>query len=75
VGQGSGDLWQDIVPRVDAGRCRRCAECPAVTSCLANAFRRPDPNGLPVVDEGYCFGCYSCAGACPHGAILLPRLR
>lgn len=65
-------FWADIVPRVDPERCRRCAECPAVAACLAQAFRREDPDNVPAVDESFCFGCYSCAGACPHGAINLP---
>jgi Fe-S-cluster-containing hydrogenase component 2 len=71
----SGGIFDDIVPRVDAGKCRRCADCPAVTACLAQGFRREDPDSVPVVDESMCFGCYSCAGACPHNAIILPRFR
>jgi Fe-S-cluster-containing dehydrogenase component len=68
-------FWGDIVPRVDPERCLRCADCPAVAACLAQGFRRPDPDGLPAIDESICFGCYSCASACPHGAIILPRFR
>ena len=68
-------FWDDIVPRVDADRCRRCADCPAVAACLAQGFRRDDQDSVPTVDEKLCFGCYSCAGACPHGAIILPRFR
>ncbi len=73
MGEQSG-FWADIVPRVDPERCRRCADCPAVVACLAKAVRRGDPNDVPAVDQGICFGCYSCAGACPHGAILLPGM-
>jgi Fe-S-cluster-containing hydrogenase component 2 len=75
VGQQPGSFWEDIVPTVDVARCQRCAECPVVASCLSKAFRRTDPLGPPAVDEGLCFGCYACAGACPHGAILLPRMH
>ena len=66
-------FWDDIVPRVDAERCRRCADCPPMVSCPAQAFRRNGPESVPVTDEDFCFGCHSCAGACPHGAIILPR--
>jgi Pyruvate/2-oxoacid:ferredoxin oxidoreductase delta subunit len=71
---GAG-LWDDIVPRVDAERCVRCADCAAVAACLAQGFRRKDETSVPVVDESICFGCYSCAGACPHNAIIVPRFR
>jgi Fe-S-cluster-containing hydrogenase component 2 len=66
-------FWDDIVPRVDPEKCRRCADCPVVAACLARSYRRDDPDDVPVVDEQICFGCYSCAGACPYGAVLLPR--
>lgn len=68
-------FWEDIVPRVDPERCRRCADCPAVAACMTQGIRRKEPDDLPVVDDSICFGCYSCAGACPHGAIILPRFR
>jgi len=66
-------LWKDVVPRVDPGLCRQCADCPPVAECPAQAFRRTGPGQVPAVDEGFCLGCYSCAGACPYGAIALPR--
>ena len=46
-----------------------------MAACLAGAFRRPDPEGLPAPDESLCFGCYSCISACPYGAIILPQNR
>jgi len=72
---GEGGFWSDIVPSVDAGLCRHCADCMAVAACLAQGFRRDNPETLPVVDENRCFGCYSCAAACPHKAVNLPRFR
>jgi len=73
VGHNPSSLWDDVVPRVDPVRCQRCADCPPMASCSAQAFRRDDPDGIPVIDEGFCFGCYSCADACTYGAIILPR--
>ena len=67
------DFWGDIVPRVDRDLCRRCTDCAPVAVCLAQGVRRDDPEGVPYVDANTCFGCYSCVGACPHGAIILPR--
>lgn len=75
MSEETGGIWDDIVPRVDPDRCRRCAECPSVATCLAQGFRREDQGSVPVVDESMCFGCYSCVGACPHGAIIPPRFR
>jgi Fe-S-cluster-containing dehydrogenase component len=71
VGQETS-FWEDIVPRVDPERCRRCRDCAPVAVCLARAFHRNGEDGVPVVDEDFCFGCYSCAGACLHKAIILP---
>jgi carbon-monoxide dehydrogenase iron sulfur subunit len=69
----TSNLWEDVVPRVDPTRCRRCPDCPPMATCPAQGFRRSEPDSIPVADEDFCFGCYSCADACPHGAIILPR--
>jgi carbon-monoxide dehydrogenase iron sulfur subunit len=66
-------FWDDVVPRVDPSLCRRCADCPPMAACSAQAIRRASPDSVPVADEDFCFGCYSCASACPYGAIILPR--
>jgi len=71
----TGSLLDDILPRVDAARCRRCADCPPVATCPAMGLRRSSEYDVPVVDESFCFGCYSCAVACPHGAILTRMAR
>jgi Fe-S-cluster-containing hydrogenase component 2 len=73
MGQEASGFWLDIVPRVDPERCRHCADCAAAAACLVGGFRRDDPENLPFVREEICFGCYSCAGACPNRAIILPR--
>jgi Fe-S-cluster-containing hydrogenase component 2 len=73
VSQESSTLWNDLVPQVDAQRCRRCAVCPPVETCLTRAVRRDGPGSLPYADPNLCFACYSCAATCPYGAILSPR--
>jgi carbon-monoxide dehydrogenase iron sulfur subunit len=73
MSQEAGGFWTDIVPRADPERCRHCADCAAVAACLAQGLRRDSQDQVPYADENVCFGCYSCVGACPHGAILLPR--
>jgi Fe-S-cluster-containing dehydrogenase component len=68
-------FWADVVVRVDPEQCRRCLDCAPMAACTANAFRRERPDSVPVTDENFCFGCYACAAACPHDAIVLPRRR
>ena len=68
-------FWDDIVPRVDPVLCQRCPDCAPVATCPASAFRRATEEDVPVADEGFCFGCYACAAACTHRAIILPRNR
>ena len=75
MSQGRSGFWDDIIPRVDAERCQRCTDCAAVAACLSNSIRQDGPGSVPVVDDRVCFGCYSCAGACLYGAIILPRAR
>ncbi|NIV28654.1 MAG: hypothetical protein GWN58_03785 [Anaerolineae bacterium] len=75
MSEASSGFWDDIIPKVDVELCRRCADCPPVAACLSNSFRRDGPGSVPVVDDRVCFGCYSCAGACPYDAIILPRAR
>ncbi len=73
MGQDGSSLWDDLVPRVDPQRCRRCADCPPLAVCLVQGFRRDSPTGLPTTDQDHCLGCYACVGACSYGAILLPK--
>ena len=68
-------IWADVVVRVDPELCRRCPDCAPLAACTANAIRRENLESVPVADEDFCFGCYACAMACPHEAIVLPRRR
>lgn len=69
----AGGLWDDVVPKVDPERCRRCIDCAPLSACLAGGIRRDDAEDVPYADEDRCFGCYSCVSACPYNAILMPR--
>jgi len=75
AGPAGGGFWDDIMPRVDPALCRRCDDCPPVAACSSSSIRRDGPNSVPMIDDRVCFGCYSCAGACPYKAIILPRAR
>ncbi len=47
--------------------CNHCAKPPCVQVCPVGAtFTTPD--GVVLVDEGYCIGCRYCVQACPYGA-------
>jgi Fe-S-cluster-containing hydrogenase component 2 len=67
--------WNDMVPKIDIGRCQRCADCPPVAACLARALCREGSGSIPFADGDLCFACYSCVGACPFGAIVAPRMH
>jgi Fe-S-cluster-containing hydrogenase component 2 len=75
VREESSSFWDSIVPWVDPKRCQRCADCAAEAACLAQGIRRERTASVPSVSDEVCFGCYSCAGACPHGAVKQPRKR
>jgi NAD-dependent dihydropyrimidine dehydrogenase PreA subunit len=75
VGQKRNGFWDDVVPVVDPERCRRCADCPPLAACPVQGLSRTSLEDVPVADKDFCLGCYSCADACPHNAIILPRAR
>jgi Fe-S-cluster-containing hydrogenase component 2 len=74
VKERASRLWDDIVPGVDPTQCRRCTECPPLAACPAWAFRRAGQNDVPFASRDLCLGCYACADACPHRAVLPPRI-
>lgn len=46
--------------------CNHCAHSPCVQVCPVGAtFESPD--GVVLVDKGYCLGCRYCVQACPYG--------
>ncbi|MGE4584309.1 MAG: 4Fe-4S dicluster domain-containing protein [Sphaerochaeta sp.] len=51
-----------------AVNCRHCTEPLCMKSCIAGAISCKD--GLIVIDQTKCVGCYSCIMACPYGALM-----
>jgi tetrathionate reductase subunit B len=60
-----------FVPKI----CNHCDNPPCVQVCPVGAtFKTPD--GVILVDAGYCIGCRYCIQACPYGARFLdPETR
>ncbi len=52
-----------------AVNCRHCQEAICVKSCIAGALSR-DENGMVVIDQNKCVGCYTCVLVCPFGAVM-----
>lgn len=48
-------------------QCRHCEDAPCLDACPAGALYR-DPDGLVLVQEGRCIGCWMCVMVCPFGA-------
>jgi Fe-S-cluster-containing dehydrogenase component len=53
--------------------CNHCTHSPCVQVCPVGAtFHSPD--GVVLVDKGYCLGCRYCVQACPYGCRFIdPR--
>lgn len=48
--------------------CRQCAEAPCLDACISGAIRRSD-EGVVVLAEDVCVGCWMCLTHCPFGAL------
>jgi Fe-S-cluster-containing dehydrogenase component len=55
--------------------CNHCVNSPCVQVCPVGAtFDSPD--GVVLVDKGYCLGCRYCVQACPYGCRFIdPRTQ
>ena len=49
--------------------CRHCPEPLCVKSCIAGAISRQD--GVVVIDDSRCVGCFTCVLVCPFGAVAV----
>ena len=51
-----------------AVNCRHCANPLCVKGCISGALSLQD--GMIVIDQEKCVGCYTCILTCPYGAIM-----
>lgn len=54
-----------------AVNCRHCEKAICVQSCIAGALSKTG-EGMVVIDDKKCVGCFTCVLVCPFGAIM-PR--
>ncbi len=50
-------------------QCRHCADAPCLDACPAKALYRAE-EGLVLLDDDRCIGCWMCVMVCPFGASL-----
>lgn len=48
-------------------QCRHCDDAPCLDACPAGALYR-DPEGLVLIHDERCIGCWMCLMVCPFGA-------
>lgn len=52
-----------------AVNCRHCSDAACVTGCIAGALTKTD-EGMVIIDQSKCVGCFTCVLLCPFGAIM-----
>ena len=52
-----------------AVNCRHCDNPLCVKSCITGALSVSE-EGIIVIDESRCVGCYTCVLTCPYGCIV-----
>lgn len=61
-------LWVDQTARGKAPvLCRHCANAPCVAACPTGAMHKR-ADGISLLDEAKCIGCWDCVRDCPFGA-------
>lgn len=53
--------------------CQYCDPAPCVDACITGAMHRED--GVVIVDQEKCVGCWMCVMACPFGVITPSKLE
>ena len=49
--------------------CNHCRKPLCIENCPTGALYKREEDGLVLVDEASCIGCWDCISACPYGAI------
>lgn len=53
--------------------CHHCDPAPCVDACITGAMHKED--GVTIVDQERCVGCWMCIMACPFGVITPSKLE
>jgi len=55
-------------------QCRHCEGAPCLEACPAGALYRNE-DGVVLLDEAKCVGCWMCVAVCPYGAVKPARAK
>lgn len=53
--------------------CHHCDPAPCVDACITGAMHKEE--GVTLVDQERCVGCWMCVMACPFGVITPSKLK
>jgi anaerobic dimethyl sulfoxide reductase subunit B (iron-sulfur subunit) len=60
--------FPDVKRTFISSSCRHCSKPPCAAACPTGAISQRDEDGVVLVDDEKCIGCYACLEACPFGA-------
>lgn len=55
--------------------CNHCIRPVCVESCPTEAIYKREDDGLVLVDEAACIGCWECKSACPYGVPQVDEVK